>query len=160
MIASSSVACRRVLPQREGNQRGRVTSGSLHRRETLNLPNLYRIRIAELHEAPREEPDGYASLEALCGLIDRPTLTPDPVAPDGPRIELQGSLATILELASGSLSPNESSDGPGARCESARHTMPERPLLARYHPAGLPGVRLIVVGLTTSCIGGGLTRTA
>ena len=35
-------------------------------------------------------------------VIDRVTLTPDPDAPNGLRIELQGDLAMILSLASGS----------------------------------------------------------
>nr|WP_324292525.1 zinc ribbon domain-containing protein [uncultured Lichenicoccus sp.] len=72
-----------------------------------NAPALYRDMVADM-EASLSAPEiKLEAAEALCGLIDRVTLTPDPAAADGLRIELQGALATILAVASGSGSPNE-----------------------------------------------------
>ena len=52
------------------------------------------------------------------------------------------------------------SDTASVSCWTSWRLTPVRPLLARYHSADLPGVRLIVARVATSCSGGRPTRPA
>ena len=65
-----------------------------------NLAEVYRERVARLHEALRD-PDAKAALEAARELIDRVVITP-PTVPGGPaQIELIGALSAMLRLGNG-----------------------------------------------------------
>ena len=80
----------------------------------LNAAALYRNKVADLEASLAAPEIKLEAAEALRGLIDSVTLTPDQAAADGLRIELQGALATILALASSSQSPNEKLPRAGA----------------------------------------------
>ena len=66
-----------------------------------NAASLYRAKVTDLEAALSAPAVKQEASEALRGLIDRVTLTPDAEAPNGLRIELHGDLAMILLLASG-----------------------------------------------------------
>ena len=62
-----------------------------------NLANLYRNRVAALHEALRHETDGQAALEVVRGLIERITLTPTAEG-NGLEVDITGEIAAMLAL--------------------------------------------------------------
>ncbi|WP_428374217.1 hypothetical protein [Lichenicoccus sp.] len=86
-----------------------LLAGSLWFRLHPNAAALHRDKVAGL-EASLSAPEiKLEAAEALRGLIDSVTLTPDPGAADGLRIELRGALATILALASAARGPTKNS---------------------------------------------------
>lgn len=72
------------------------------------LADIYRRKVADLHNALLQEETRTEAAEILRGLIDEIRLTPE----DGAlRIDLKGALAGILRLAAGSKKPVTEGDG-------------------------------------------------
>ena len=85
-----------------------------------NAADLYRQKVASLEASLSEPSIRQEAAEALRALIDGVTLTPDPAALDGLRIELRGALAMVLSAARPECG-NARPAGPGVfACRSGR----------------------------------------